>query len=161
MYAIPVDALNAIIFSPKAPPKGYEEYHGEVQSGVSLAGFSADLYHWPEGKERPDVVLARSLVDDKEYRVFKYLSDFERRDEGYEDTGRTFCIISNAGQFVDLMRSVIRLGHRGEWVAWSEDGSRLLAAGSTPEEVNAAVDRTGAGPAIFEWVEPRPAGVGR
>jgi hypothetical protein len=154
MYAVPVDALNAIIFSPNAPPKGYEEYHGNVQEGVSLSDYSPEIYDWPEGSERPDVILARSRANSKQYKIFKYLRDFNNEQISYINIGKVFCIVNTPKQLVDLIKSAIRDKHRGEWIGWSEDGKRLLASGKTPEEVNAAVAKQRVGPAIFEWVEP-------
>lgn len=51
-------------------------------------------------------------------------------------------------------RAVIRAEHLGRWLAWSADGTRLVAAGETFEEVRAAAARAGAPDAILDWVEP-------
>jgi hypothetical protein len=161
MYAVPVDELNTIIFSPKAPPRGYEQYHGEVQRDVTLLGATPGLYDWPQGAKRPEVVLARSRVNPKEYKIFKYASELNGEQSDYEPTGRAYCAVSTSSQFIGLIKAVIRHRHRGKWIAWSEDGKRLLAAGRTPMEAVAAVERTGSGPAIFEWVEPALVETGR
>jgi hypothetical protein len=154
MYAVPVDALNAIIFSPKAPPKGYEEYHGNVQNDVSLFDDSPEIYRWPECGELPHVILARSQANSNEYRVFRSRNQFNGEEQGYTNTGRSCCIAHNSSQFVSLIKAAIRMKHRGEWIGWSEDGNRLVATGKTPEEASDAVAQKRGGPAIFEWVEP-------
>jgi len=154
MYAVPVDALNAIIFSPKAPPKGYEEYHGKVQKDVSLIDDPLEDDLWPEDAELPHVILARSEADSKEYKVFKSLNQFRCKGAGYTDTRTAYCIANASSQFIALIKAAIRAKHRGKWIGWSEDRKRLVATGKTPEEVIAEVDQKRVGPAIFEWVEP-------
>lgn len=154
MYAVPVDSLNAIIFCPKAPPKGYEEYHGQVQEYVSLDENPLEDYRWPEAGELPHLILARSDADSKEYKVFKSLNQFQSEGIGYTDTHMASCSVSNSSQFASLIKAAIRAKHRGEWIGWSQDGKRLLAAGKTPEEVTARVAQMKGGPPIFEWVEP-------
>jgi hypothetical protein len=82
MYAVPVDALNAILFSPKAPPKGYEEYHGKGQKDVSFFDDPLEDDLWPEDGELPHVILAKSEADSKEYKVFKSLNQFRCKRSG-------------------------------------------------------------------------------
>ena len=154
MYAVPVDALNAIIFLRTAPPKGYEDYHGTPQGRISL-DYPQDVYLWPRGADSPDVILARDRESGQHYRVFKYMKDYKNEKSEWEDTGRNFCVATGP-QFIDLIKAVIRSRHSGQWIAWADDGKRLLAAAETPEQVNAAVERSGEKSAVFEWIEPSP-----
>ena len=48
----------------------------------------------------------------------------------------------------------LRLEYAGRWVAWSEDGRRIAAAGDEYESVRAAARRVGVERAICEWLPP-------
>ena len=42
----------------------------------------------------------------------------------------------------------------GQWVAWTQDGLRIVAAGKTPDEVRAAAMRAGVKDIAYEWIPP-------
>jgi hypothetical protein len=48
----------------------------------------------------------------------------------------------------------LRLEHAGQWVAWSEDGREIVAAGDEYQTVRAAARRAGVERAICEWLPP-------
>lgn len=159
-YAVPIDPLNAIVFSAVAPPRGLGAFHGPVQANVTLEPPEGEvfpgLFQWPEGEPRPEVILCVARDDPKRYALFKYRNQVDP--SVFRETGRTFVWLGSRSQFENLIRAVVRLKHAGEWVAWTQGGRRFLAAGPTSEAVHEAVERTGVEAAVYEWVEP--AGVG-
>jgi hypothetical protein len=46
----------------------------------------------------------------------------------------------------------MRLNYSGKWLAWSEDETRILASGDTPEAVRIAVEKAGHARFIYDWV---------
>jgi len=48
----------------------------------------------------------------------------------------------------------LRLEHSGQWVAWTEDGRRIVAAADEYEEVRDAARRAGVERAVCEWLPP-------
>ena len=51
-------------------------------------------------------------------------------------------------------RGAMRLEHAGKWLAWTEDESRIVAVGSTAEEVREIAKHTGHSRFIYDWVPP-------
>lgn len=49
---------------------------------------------------------------------------------------------------------VVPRAYGGRWVAWTQDGKQIVAAGKTPEEVRAAARRAGVSDVAYEWVPP-------
>jgi hypothetical protein len=49
-------------------------------------------------------------------------------------------------------QAALRLEHAGQWVAWSEDFSRIIAAGGSREEVRAAAIVAGDELPLCEWI---------
>jgi hypothetical protein len=60
----------------------------------------------------------------------------------------------SASELPDQAR--LRLDHAGQWVAWSEDFTRIVAAGDSYEAVRDAARRAGAEQTVKEWVPPVP-----
>jgi hypothetical protein len=54
----------------------------------------------------------------------------------------------------DTPQALLRREHAGKWLAWSEDESRILAVGDTPEEIRAAAEGSGHPRFIYDWVPP-------
>jgi hypothetical protein len=52
------------------------------------------------------------------------------------------------------LQARLRLEHSGKWVAWSEDGSRIVAAADDYEAVRTAARQAGVERAICEWLPP-------
>lgn len=150
-YAVPVDEMNTIVFLNEHPPRGYEEYHGQPQEGVHLEQ-PEKLNLWTNGAKAPEIVLARSRTQRQNFKVFKYRHDFEREQKLFEDTHRSYTIC-NKRQFLELMKGVIRLRYHGQWIAWTKDRKKLLAAAKDFEQLDKQVERSGKGPAVFELVE--------
>ena len=48
----------------------------------------------------------------------------------------------------------LRLEHAGRWVAWTEDGRRIVAAADDYEAVRHAARRAGVERAVCEWLPP-------
>lgn len=48
----------------------------------------------------------------------------------------------------------LRLEYAGQWVAWSEDGRRIVAAGDEYETARAAARQAGVERPICEWLPP-------
>ena len=48
----------------------------------------------------------------------------------------------------------LRLEHAGQWVAWTEDGRQIVAAGGEYEGVREAARRAGVERAVCEWLPP-------
>ena len=46
----------------------------------------------------------------------------------------------------------LRLEHAGRWVAWTEDGCRILATGDDYEAVRVASRQAGVERAVCEWL---------
>ena len=51
----------------------------------------------------------------------------------------------------DTPQALMRQEHAGKWLAWSEDETRILAVGDTPEEIQATA---GHSRFIYDWVPP-------
>ncbi len=64
----------------------------------------------------------------------------------------------------DTPQALLRLEHAGKWLAWSDDETRILAVGDTPEEIRAIAERVGHSRFIYDWVPPaearQPTGLG-
>jgi hypothetical protein len=54
----------------------------------------------------------------------------------------------------DLRTSVLRT-YGGQWVAWNQEQTKVVASGRTFEEVNAAAEATGERRPLFEKI-PKP-----
>jgi hypothetical protein len=50
----------------------------------------------------------------------------------------------------------LRLEHAGQWVAWSEDFTRVVASGDSFEAMRDAVRQLGVTPTVSEWIPPVP-----
>jgi hypothetical protein len=50
----------------------------------------------------------------------------------------------------------LRLEHAGQWVAWSEDFTRVVASGDSFEAMRDAVRRLGVMLTVSEWIPPVP-----
>jgi hypothetical protein len=50
----------------------------------------------------------------------------------------------------------LRLEHAGRWVAWSDDFTRIMAAGDSYEAVRDAAHQAGVERTVEEWVPPVP-----
>jgi hypothetical protein len=48
----------------------------------------------------------------------------------------------------------LRLEYAGRWVAWTEDGRRVVATGDDYASVRADAERAGVDRAILEWLPP-------
>jgi hypothetical protein len=62
----------------------------------------------------------------------------------------------NQRRFLEIIRAAIRSRQKGQWIAWSPDDNRLVAAGESPEKLEVALARSGVDEAVMEWVEPAP-----
>jgi hypothetical protein len=50
--------------------------------------------------------------------------------------------------------AVVRFQHAGEWVAWSSDFERFVAAASTRDEAIALARAAGEERPVCEWIDP-------
>jgi hypothetical protein len=50
----------------------------------------------------------------------------------------------------------MRLEHAGQWIAWTQDMDRVVAAGDDPETVQAEARAAGVENSVVEWVPPVP-----
>jgi hypothetical protein len=50
----------------------------------------------------------------------------------------------------------LRLEHAGQWVAWSEDFTRVVAAGDSFEAMRGAARQLGVTGTVSEWIPPVP-----
>jgi len=57
----------------------------------------------------------------------------------------------------DSPQALMRQGHAGKWLAWSEDEKRIIAVGDTAEEVRSAAVGSGYPRFIYDWVPPAEA----
>jgi hypothetical protein len=64
--------------------------------------------------------------------------------------------MSQAGSPTDELplQARLRLEHAGRWVAWTEDGGRIVAAADDYEAVRTAARQAGVERAICEWLPP-------
>lgn len=51
-------------------------------------------------------------------------------------------------------RPVVSEEFAGKWVAWSSDGSRIVASGGSLKETVAAAKSAGEADPAFEWIPP-------
>ena len=56
-------------------------YKGAVIEDVGLDYDMDHVHRWPDGSQRPEACLARSLKDPKVYKVFKYRSELQQQAE--------------------------------------------------------------------------------
>ena len=49
---------------------------------------------------------------------------------------------------------IVPLEYAGKWLAWSQDASRIVAAGDTLDEARVAAERAGCMELVYEWVPP-------
>jgi hypothetical protein len=52
------------------------------------------------------------------------------------------------------LQARLRQEHAGRWVAWSDDGRRIVASGDDFEVVRAAARQAGFERAVCEWLPP-------
>jgi hypothetical protein len=77
MYATLVDPINAIVFSPVRPPRGFEPFHGPARAVTSIEPALEspeywELFRWPDGAPAPDVVVCEVIDDPGRFVIVKY-----------------------------------------------------------------------------------------
>ncbi len=68
--------VEQYVFTQIDPRK--DGFEGEVTDGVELDYESGDIYSWPDGEDRPNLVLGRDPVNPKHYKVFKYPKSLQK-----------------------------------------------------------------------------------
>jgi hypothetical protein len=100
LYAVTIDPIPAIFFL--AEPPGPGEW--EVEEGVDL-DVPSNLYLGMDGPQKDDQVIARSAVDPKHYKLFKFGKDIASH--GFLPTGKYFGGVYSKGSWERMVRDVL------------------------------------------------------
>jgi hypothetical protein len=150
LYAVFDDRTNSITFVYKIP-KGFE---GRYESGVKLDRPPTDLHIWPQGADRPEVVLCIAEDDPEHYRVFKYGRDIVK---GFRPTRRNYGGVMEK-PFVptqaDRERARIRARNAGRWIAWTRGIKRAVGTGDTRDQAIAQAAHAGVQDVVCEFIPP-------
>jgi hypothetical protein len=149
-YAVFDDRANSITFVKEIP----KEFEGRYEAEVILDPPPADLNIWPQGTDRPEVVLCVAEDDPKHYRVYKYRRDIA---EGFRSTGRNYGGVERR-PFVPTRavrrRAEIRARNAGRWIAWTRGLGRAVAIGDTRDEAIARAAHAGVLGVVCEFIPP-------
>ncbi|HWE37417.1 MAG TPA: hypothetical protein VG406_12685 [Isosphaeraceae bacterium] len=115
----------------------------------------SDLFRWPVGAARPEVVLCVARDNDKHYKIYKYNNEVELA--RYRPTGWNFGGFMRPPTPAEQRKARWRAEHAGRWLAWTRGFGEPVGVGETREMALAEAARAGYGDVVCEWVPPGPA----